>query len=143
MTSTLSLVDSRPMERSMERWKRLAILLALLTTGAVVVALYSQFQQLLLHPFAFIGSVLFAGILSIIMLRVALVPEQRYVGWARAIGGPNGRWFFLILILLWTVGMAFLASLGLGGLQTGALAFVGLLIGIFLFMGFIWSVIGG
>jgi hypothetical protein len=39
--------------------------------------------------------------------------------------------------------MAFLASLGLGGLQTGALAFVGLLIGIFLFMGFIWSVIGG
>jgi hypothetical protein len=38
--------------------------------------------------------------------------------------------------------MAFLASLGLGPQQTGAPAFLGLLIGIFLFMGFIWSVIG-
>ena len=34
------------MERSMERWKRLAILVALLTAGAVVIALYAQFQQL-------------------------------------------------------------------------------------------------
>jgi hypothetical protein len=38
--------------------------------------------------------------------------------------------------------MAFLASLGLGPQQQGAPAFLGLLIGIFLFMGFIWSVIG-
>jgi hypothetical protein len=130
------------MERSMERWKRLAIIVALLTAGAVVIALYAQFQQLVLHPGAFIGAVLLAVIFSIVILRVALVPEQRYVGWARAIGGPNGRWFFLILIILWGAGMAFLASLGLGPQQTGAPAFLGLLIGIFLFMGFIWSVIG-
>jgi hypothetical protein len=130
------------MDRSMERWKRLAIIVALLTTGAVLIALYAQFQQLILHPGALIGAVVLAVIFSLIILRVALVPEQRYVGWVRAIGGPNGRWFFLILIILWGVGMALLASLGLGPQQTGAPAFLGLLIGIFLFMGFIWAVIG-
>jgi len=126
----------------MERWKRLGILIALLLTGAVLISLYSQFQQLILHWQAFVGAVLLAVVMSVILLRVALVPEQRYVGWVKAIGGPNGRWFFLILILIWCAGMAFLASLGLGPQQTGAPAFVGLLIGVFLFMGFIWAVIG-
>ena len=126
----------------MERWKRLLIVVALLLAGGMIIALYAQFQQLLLHPMAFVGAVLLAVIFSMIMLRVALVPEQRYVGWVRTIGGPNGRWFFLILILLWGAGMAFLASLGLGPQQQGGPAFLGLLIGIFLFMGFIWSVIG-
>lgn len=126
----------------MERWKRLGMILALLTAGAVIIALFAQFEQLVLHPEAFIGAIVLAVAFSLIMLRVALVPEQRYTGWVRALGGPNGRWFFLILILLWGAGMAFLASLGLGPQQTGAPAFLGLLIGIFLFMGFIWSVIG-
>jgi len=126
----------------MERWKRLGMVVALVLAGGIIIALYSQFQQLLLHPLAFAGAVLLAVILSLIMLRVALVPEQRHVGWTRAIVGPNGRWLFLILILLWAAGMAFLASLGLEALQTGSLAFLGLLIGIFLFMGFIWAVIG-
>ena len=126
----------------MERWKRLAILVCLLIAGTVVIALYAQFQQLILHPAAFIGAVLLAVIFSIVILRVALVPENRYTGWTRAIVGPNGRWLFLILILLWGAGMAFLASLGLGPQQTGAPAFLGLLIGIFLFMGLIWAVIG-
>jgi hypothetical protein len=130
------------MDRTMERWKRLGIVVALLLAGVVVIALYAQFLQLLLHPAAFIGAIALAVVFSLIMLRVALVPEQRYTGWVRALGGPNGRWFFLILILLWGAGMAFLASLGLGPQQTGAPAFLGLLIGIFLFMGFIWSVIG-
>jgi hypothetical protein len=126
----------------MERWKRLGILVALLLSGGILIALYAQFQQLLLHPFAFFGALLLAVIFSLIILRVALVPEQREVGWVRGIVGPNGRWLFLILILLWAAGMAFLASLGLEALQTGSLAFLGLLIGIFLFMGFIWAVIG-
>jgi hypothetical protein len=136
------LLDSGPMERSMERWKRLGMLVALLLAGVVIIALYAQFQQLLLHPAAFIGAVVLAVIFALIMLRVALVPEQRFVPWVRIVAGPNGRYFFLILILLWGAGMAFLASLGLGPQQQGAPAFLGLLIGIFLFMGFIWSVIG-
>src|SRR3954451_9548871 len=106
------------MERSMERWKRLAIIVALLTAGVVVISLYAQFQQLALHPLALIGGVFLAVVFSIIILRVALVPEQRYVGWVRGIVGPNGRWLFLILIVIWGAAMAFLASLGLGPQQT-------------------------
>ena len=49
---------------------------------------------------------------------------------------------FLLLILLWGGAMAFLASLGLGPQQAGAPAMVGLFAGIFIFMGFTWSVIG-
>jgi len=136
------LLDSRPMDRTMERWKRLLMVVALLLAGGIFIALYAQFQQLLLHPFAWIGALVLSLAFSLIMLRVALVPEQRYTGWVKTIVGPNGRWLFLILILLWGAAMAFLASLGLGPQQQGAPAFLGLLIGIFLFMGFIWSVIG-
>jgi len=126
----------------MERWKRLIIIIALLTAGVVAVALYAEFQQLVLHPFAFAGAVFLAALMAFIILRVALVAEHRQTGWVRHIVGPNGRWLFLLLIILWGTGMAFLASLGQGPQQVGAPAFLGLFIGIFLFMGFIWSVIG-
>ena len=111
------------MDRTMERWKRLGIVLALLTVAPWSSPSMRQFQQLILHPFAFIGAIVLAVAFSIVILRVALVPEQRYVSWTRAIIGPNGRWLFLILILLWGAGMAFLASLGLGPQQTGRARF--------------------
>jgi len=126
----------------MERAKRIAIVFAVLLTGAVVVSLIAGFEQLILHPFALIGSVALAVLMSLIILGVALVPSRRYTGWAKSITGPNGRWFFLLLIILWSAGMAFLASLGMGPQQNGSPAFVGMLAGIFIFMGFIWSVIG-
>jgi hypothetical protein len=126
----------------MERAKRIAIVFAVLLTGAVVVSLIAGFEQLILHPFALIGSVALAVLMSLIILGVALVPSRRYTGWAKSITGPNGRWFFLLLIIVWSAGMAFLASLGMGPQQNGSPAFVGLLAGIFIFMGFIWSVIG-
>jgi hypothetical protein len=126
----------------MERAKQFGIVFAVLLTGAVVVSLIAGFQQLILHPFALIGSILLAALVSAIILGVALVPSRRTTSWVAMITGPNGRWFFLILILLWATGMAFLASLGLGPQQAGSPAFVMLLAGIFIFMGFIWSVIG-
>ena len=126
----------------MERWKRAAILFAILLTGAVVISLYAGFLQLIIHPFALIGSFVLAAVMAVILLRVALVPSQRHTGWTRAVVGPNGRWLFVVLILLWIAGMAFLSSLGLGPQQSGAPAFVMMLVGIFLFMGFIWAVIG-
>ena len=126
----------------MERWKRIGILVCLLLTGAVLISLYAGFLQLIIHPFALIGSLLLCAVMGLILLKVALVPSQRTTGWVRTIIGPNGRWLFLILILLWCAAMALLASLGLGPQQSGAPAFLMLLIGIFLFMGFIWSVIG-
>jgi len=126
----------------MQRLKTFAILVALATTGVVIVSLSAGFLQLILHPFALIGSILIAAAMVLIILKVALVPAQRYTGWARTLTGPNGRWFFVVLLLLWGGGMAFLASLGLGPQQNGSPAMVGMFVGIFLFMGFIWSVIG-
>ena len=126
----------------MQRLATFGILVALMTTGVVIVSLIAGFQQLLLHPIAMLGSILIAAAMSLIFLKVALVPSQRYTGWAQGLTGPNGRWFFLVLLLLWGGGMAFLASLGLGPQQMGSPALVGLFAGVFLFMGFIWSVIG-
>jgi hypothetical protein len=126
----------------MERAKRIAIVFAVLLTGVVVVSLIAGFEQLILHPFALIGSIALAALMSLIILGVALVPSRRYTGWVKSLTGPNGRWFFLLLIVLWSLGMAFLASLGMGPQQNGSPAFVGMLAGIFIFMGFIWSVIG-
>jgi hypothetical protein len=136
----MQLIDSPRM--TLERAKRLGIVFAVLLTGAVVVSLIAGFQQLILHPFALIGSIALATLVSLIILGVALVPSRRYTGWVKSLTGPNGRWFFLLLIILWSAGMAFLASLGMGPQQNGSPAFVGLLAGIFIFMGFIWSVIG-
>jgi hypothetical protein len=127
---------------TLARLKTFGIIFCLLLTGVVVVSLFAGFEQLILHPEALFGSVFLAAVMSIIILGVALVPASRYVGWVRTITGPNGRWLFLILIILWSVGMFFLASLGLGPQQMGAPAFLGLFAGIFLFMGFIWSVVG-
>ena len=89
------LLNSRPMDRTMERWKRLLMVVALLLAGGIFIALYAQFQQLLLHPFAWIGAVVLSLAFSLIILRVALVPEQRHTGWVKTIVGPNGRWLFL------------------------------------------------
>lgn len=126
----------------MERLKKLAIVIALLTLGAVIVGLFHSFQLLIGNPIALVGSIVLAGVMMYIFMKVALVPERRFTGWVRGLTGPNTRWLFAILLLLWIGGMAFLASLGLGPQQAGAPAFVGLFVGIFLFMGFIWAVIG-
>ncbi len=127
---------------TLARLSKIGIILCLLLTPVIVVSLYAAFEQLILHPWALFGSIFLAALMSLIILVVALVPSQRYTGWVRSIVGPNGRWLFLILIVLWCGGMLFLASLGLGPQQLGAPAFVGLFIGIFIFMGFIWSVVG-
>jgi hypothetical protein len=126
----------------MDRLKRIGIVIALLITGVVIVSLIAGFQQLLLHPAAALGSIAIAALMTLIILLVALVPSRRFTTWVRSIIGPNGRYLFLILIFLWIGGMAFLASLNLGPQQIGSPALVGLFAGIFLFMGFIWSVIG-
>ena len=127
---------------TVQRLAQVGILIALATTGVVIVCLFAGFQRLLGQPFAFIGSVGLATILVVLLLRVALVPAQRYSGWTKSLTGPNGRWFFLFLILLWIVFMSLLALSGQPALVVGAIAFLGLLTGVFLFMGFIWSVIG-
>ena len=136
--SACALLDSRPMQRL----ATIAILIALATTGVVVVSLVAGFQQLILHPFAMFGSILIAAAMTLIILKVALVPSQRHTGWVRTDHRPQRPLAIPVLLLLWGGAMAFLASMGLGPQQNGSPALVGLFAGVFLFMGFIWSVIG-
>ncbi len=89
---------------------------------------------------AFVVSTIVAGALVLVMLRAALVPESRYSGWAHALTGRNGRYLFLLLLIVWGAAMASLQALP--AQANGGLALIGLLAGFFIFMGFIWSVIG-
>ena len=126
----------------MEGLQRIGIVFALLLTGVVVVSLFAGFQAVINQPIALLLGILLATAMVWIFVKVALLPERRHTGWVRSITGPNGRWLFVVLLLVWGGGMAFLASQNLGPQQAGAPALVGLFAGIFLFMGFIWSVIG-
>ena len=126
----------------MQRLQTLAIVFALLLTGVVVVSLFHGFQAVIAQPIALLAGIGMAALMMFIFVKVALVPERRYVGWTRSVTGPNGRWLFLVLLVAWGVVMGFLATQNLGPQQAGAPAFVLLFVGIFLFMGFIWSVIG-
>ena len=112
---------------TVERLARIGVLIGLLTLAVVTVSLFAGLQALVGHPIA---------------AKVALVAERRQTGWTSHITGPNGKILFLVLIGAWVAGMTFLASLGLSGLTIGGIALVMLFIGFFVFMGFIWAVIG-
>ncbi len=98
-----------------------------------------QFETLFAQPVGMILSVLVAGAMVYLMLRVAMAPERRG-GLAAWITGRNARFLFLLLILGWTGFMFFITLLP--DSFHGALQFVGLLAGFFIFMGFTWAVIG-
>jgi hypothetical protein len=126
----------------MDRLRTLGILFAFMLAGVVAVSTLHPFQSLIAEPLALFGSVALAAVMTFIFVRAAMVPERRYTGWARTLTSVNTRWLFFLLFVGWAVGMFFLASLGLGPQQMGAPAFVMLLLGIFIMMGFIWAVIG-
>ncbi|HEY7599457.1 MAG TPA: hypothetical protein VH741_05985 [Candidatus Limnocylindrales bacterium] len=126
----------------MQRLRTLGILVAFVTFGVVLVSLLQGFQALVGQPIALLATVALAGLMTAIFVLVALVPSRRYTGWARTITSINTRWLFFLLILGWIGAMGLLAAQGLGPQQMGAPALVGLFAGIFLFMGFIWAVIG-
>jgi hypothetical protein len=78
----------------------------------------------------------------VIMAKVALTAERRSTGWVRSITNPNAKFLFGFLIVGWCVVMFFLSAAGLSYLQSGGIALLMLFVGFFLFMGFIWAVIG-
>ena len=97
------------------------------------------------------GAIVLASVVVLIVLAVDLVPSRRYTSWAKSITGPNGRYLFLFLLLGWSGAMLLMPVFaqawvpGLNGAPSpalGGLALVGLLAGVFLFLGFVWSVIG-
>ena len=65
--------------------------------------------------------------------------------WVRRITGPNGKWFFGMLFVLWAVvfgvGLQLVPHEGASS-PYGGLGLIALFTGFFISMGFIWSVIG-
>ena len=127
---------------TVERLARFGVLIGLLTLAVVTVSLFAGLQALVGHPIAAISSIALGTLMVWILAKVALVAERRQTGWTSHITGPNGKILFLVLIGAWVAGMTFLASLGLSGLTIGGIALVMLFVGFFVFMGFIWAVIG-
>jgi hypothetical protein len=128
-------------------WDRLRILgyaLALIVLGAVVFSLYGAFRTELEKSqfIGFIGGVVLGALMVALIMLILIVPERRRTAWVRAITSVNARYLFLALIVLWSLSMGLLASLNLEVNTVGVPALIGLFAGIFIFMGFIWSVIG-
>ena len=126
----------------MQRLRTLGILFALGLLVVVIVSWVQGFAALIGQPIALISTIVIAAVMIAIFLLAALVPSRRYTGWARTLTSVNARWLFFLLIIGWTGAMGLLAAQGLGPQQMGAPALVMLFAGIFLFMGFIWAVIG-
>ena len=128
-------------------WERLRLfgyVLAFVLLGAVITALYGAFRtELEASRFiGFGGGVLLGAAMVAVLLVVMIVPERRRTAWVQAITTVNAKYLFLVLIFAWAVAMAVLASMNLEVNTVGVPALIGLFAGIFIFMGFIWSVIG-
>jgi hypothetical protein len=128
-------------------WDRLRVLgylSALLLLGTVIISIYGALRvELEASRFiGFGGGVLLGAAMVTLLVIVMLVPERRRTAWVEAITTVNAKYLFLVLIIAWAVSMGFLASLNLEVNTVGVPALIGLFAGIFIFMGFIWSVIG-
>jgi hypothetical protein len=127
-----------------ERLRLLGYLFAFLLLGTVVISLYGAFRtELEASEFiGFGGGVLLGSLMVGLLLIIMLVPERRRTAWVEAITTVNAKYLFLVLIIAWALAMGLLASLNLEVNTVGVPALIGLFAGIFIFMGFIWSVIG-
>jgi hypothetical protein len=128
-------------------WDRLRVLgylSALLLLGTVIISIYGALRVELeaSRYIGFGGGVLLGAAMVALLVIVMLVPERRRTAWVEAITTVNAKYLFLALIIVWAVSMGFLASLNLEVNTVGVPALIGLFAGIFIFMGFIWSVIG-
>ena len=95
---------------------------------------------------ALLCATILGAIVVWIAFKAARVPESRAVQWVKGIVGPNGRYLCALFIVLWSGFMLALFLLppepsGVPNALIGGLAFVGLLAGTFIFLGFVWSVI--
>ena len=124
--------------------RTLGYIAAFLILGAVITAVYGAFRAELERSsyIGFIGGVVLGTVLVSFLVVVMLVPERRRTAWVQAITTVNAKYLFLVLIVVWALAMGFLASMNLEVNTVGVPALLGLFAGIFIFMGFIWSVIG-
>jgi hypothetical protein len=124
--------------------RTLGYIAAFLLLGAVITAVYGALRTELEASsyIGFLGGVVLGAVFVAFLLIVMLVPERRRTAWVEAITTVNAKYLFLVLIIVWALAMGFLASLNLEVNTVGVPALIGLFAGIFIFMGFIWSVIG-
>lgn len=127
-----------------ERLRMLGYVLAFVLLGVVLVSLYGAFRTELEKSqfIGFGGGVLLGAFLVSLLLVILISPERRRSAWVQAITTVNAKYLFLVLIIGWAASMGLLASLNLEVNTVGVPALIGLFAGIFIFMGFIWSVIG-
>jgi len=102
------------------------------------------FQDFLNNLPIIIGAGTVAIVFVVIFLKAAMTAEGRS-GWTRKITGPNGKWFFGLLFVLWAVvfgvGLQLVPHEGASS-PYGGLGLIALFTGFFICMGFLWSVIG-
>jgi len=124
--------------------RTLGYVAALLLLGAVIIAVYGAFRsELEASSFiGFAGGVLLGALMVGFLLIIMLVPERRRTAWVEAITTVNAKYLFLVLIIAWALAMGFLATMNLEVNTVGVPALIGMFAGIFIFMGFFWSVIG-
>ncbi len=122
----------------------LGYVLAFVLLGVVVFSLYGAFRTELEKSqfIGFGGGVLLGAFMVSLLLIILITPERRRTAWVQAITTVNAKYLFLALIIGWAASMGLLASLNLEVNTVGVPALIGLFAGIFIFMGFIWSVIG-
>jgi hypothetical protein len=129
---------------SMNTLRNLGFVLAFLILGAVLFSLYGAFRTAIEggNWVAFLGGIILGAVFVAVLLIIGLVPDKR-PRWVSAITNVNAKYLFFFLVIGWMVAMAILASLNLPANTVGAPALViGLFGGFFVFMGFIWAVIG-
>ncbi len=129
---------------TMDRLRNLGFLLAFLLTGIMLFSLYGAFKSAIEggNWLAFLGGIVMGGAMAALLAVILLTPDRRQTGWVKAITSINTRYLFGILIVAWVLTMGFLMAMNLPATQEGGLALIGMFAGIFIFMGFIWSVIG-
>jgi predicted Co/Zn/Cd cation transporter (cation efflux family) len=129
---------------TMDRLRSLGFLLAFLILGVVLFSLYGAFRGAIEggNWVAFLGGILLGAAMITFLMIVMIVPDRRSTRWVRSITNINAKYLFGLLILVWIATMGLLASLELPANTVGAPALIGLFAGIFIFMGFIWAVIG-
>ena len=128
----------------MDRLRNLGFLLAFGLTGIMLFSFYGAFKSAIEggNWVAFLGGILMGAAMVSLLAVIMLSVDRRQTGWVKAITSVNTRYLFGGLIVVWVATMGLLMTMGLPATQEGGLALIGMFAGIFIFMGFIWSVIG-
>jgi hypothetical protein len=85
------------------------------------------------------------SVLFVVIFAKAAISSDGRSRWVKRITGPNGKWFWGMLFVLWAVvfgvGLQLVPHSGANS-PYGGLGLIALFSGFFITMGFLWSVIG-